>query len=310
MLEVADEERAAAAPRPAALAERDDLLARERAQVLLRAEHGSPERMLAEGGAVDQVLGDDRRLVVGAVDLLDDDPALAVELVGVELRPADEVAQQVDRLGRGLGADGDVEGDQVVARVGVQHAAEPLGGLVDVLVGGVLLAALEDQMLEEVSHPVLLGALRARARVERHEHRQRAGARQRDAVDRQPVGRDRGCWVALISGLPPYKASDAGDVAACEPDARTASLRLPAMSSRRRTLYVLAALLPILLVAGVWLGGHPEDLPSFARSSLVAHGETRVIDEAIDQIAQRLLPQGRPPPAGERVDRRCGREPQ
>jgi len=44
-------------------------------------------------------------------------------------------------------------------------------------------------------------------------------------------------------------------------------------------------MLPILLVLGVWLGGHPEDLPSFARSALVAHGETRVIDEAIDQIA-------------------------
>jgi carboxyl-terminal processing protease len=57
------------------------------------------------------------------------------------------------------------------------------------------------------------------------------------------------------------------------------------MSSRRRTVYVLAALLPVLLVAGVWWGGHPEDLPSFARSALVAHGETRVIDEAIDQIA-------------------------
>ena len=58
---------------------------------------GAPERVLAEGRAVDQVLGDHRGLVVGAVDLLDHDAALAIELLGVEPRPSDEIAQQVDR---------------------------------------------------------------------------------------------------------------------------------------------------------------------------------------------------------------------
>jgi carboxyl-terminal processing protease len=57
------------------------------------------------------------------------------------------------------------------------------------------------------------------------------------------------------------------------------------MSSRKRLTYVLAAMLPILLVVGVWWGGHPEDLPSFARSGLEAHAETRVVDEAIERIA-------------------------
>jgi carboxyl-terminal processing protease len=57
------------------------------------------------------------------------------------------------------------------------------------------------------------------------------------------------------------------------------------MSSRRRLTYVLIALLPVLLVAGVWWGGHPEDLPTFVRSSLVAHADTRVVDEAIERIA-------------------------
>jgi hypothetical protein len=83
-----------------------------------------------------------------------------------------------------------VERDDVVARVSVEHAAEALGCLVDVFVVRVLLAALEDEVLEEVRHAVLLGALVARARVESDEHRQRARARQRDAVDRQLVGRD------------------------------------------------------------------------------------------------------------------------
>ncbi len=104
MLEVAREEGAAARARPAALAEGDDALAREAAQVLLGAEHRASERVIAEGGAVDQVLGDHRGLVEGAVDLLDDDAALAVELLGVDTGPSDEVAEQVDRGGPALSA--------------------------------------------------------------------------------------------------------------------------------------------------------------------------------------------------------------
>ena len=59
------------------------------------------------------------------------------------------------------------------------------------------------------------------------------------------------------------------------------------MPSRRRQplLAVLAIALPALLVLGVYLGGHPEDLPGFARSAFVADHETRVVDEAINRIA-------------------------
>ncbi len=59
------------------------------------------------------------------------------------------------------------------------------------------------------------------------------------------------------------------------------------MPPRRRQplLAALAIALPVLLVLGVYLGGHPEDLPSFARSTFVAHEETRVVSEAIDRIA-------------------------
>ena len=48
---------------------------------------------------------------------------------------------------------------------------------------------------------------------------------------------------------------------------------------------MLAASPPILLILGVWLGGHPEDLPQFARNAFVADHETRVVSEAIDRIA-------------------------
>jgi carboxyl-terminal processing protease len=56
--------------------------------------------------------------------------------------------------------------------------------------------------------------------------------------------------------------------------------------SRRQPLSPeLAILLPILLVAGLWLGGHPEDLPGFVRSAFVANRQTLVVDEAIQRIA-------------------------
>ncbi|MFI5010317.1 MAG: S41 family peptidase [Solirubrobacterales bacterium] len=49
-------------------------------------------------------------------------------------------------------------------------------------------------------------------------------------------------------------------------------------------LAVLAALL-FLLFVGIWLGGHPNELPSFMRSVFVRDHETLAVNEAIDRIA-------------------------
>jgi hypothetical protein len=114
VLEVADQERAAARARPLTAAEGEDRVAAERAQMLLRPQHGPAQRVVPERGTVDQVLGHDRGLVVGARDLLDHDAALAVELVGVDLRPPDEIGQQVDRVPDHLRPAGDVERHEVV----------------------------------------------------------------------------------------------------------------------------------------------------------------------------------------------------
>jgi carboxyl-terminal processing protease len=54
---------------------------------------------------------------------------------------------------------------------------------------------------------------------------------------------------------------------------------------RRSPAPFLVALLPLLLVAGIWLGGHPENLPGFARDALVGDSEGRLYDEALDTIA-------------------------
>lgn len=44
-------------------------------------------------------------------------------------------------------------------------------------------------------------------------------------------------------------------------------------------------MLPLLLILGLWLGGHPEHLPGFLRNAFVADHQTRVVDEAIERVA-------------------------
>jgi carboxyl-terminal processing protease len=55
---------------------------------------------------------------------------------------------------------------------------------------------------------------------------------------------------------------------------------------RRLVTLVLAALVPVALVLGIFLGGHPDDLPGGVRNALVADSQGRLYDEAMD-ILQR-----------------------
>jgi carboxyl-terminal processing protease len=55
-------------------------------------------------------------------------------------------------------------------------------------------------------------------------------------------------------------------------------------SRRQLPRGVLLALLPVLLVVGIFLGGHPSLLPGFARSALVGDDEARLYDEAMGVI--------------------------
>jgi carboxyl-terminal processing protease len=59
------------------------------------------------------------------------------------------------------------------------------------------------------------------------------------------------------------------------------------MSSIRRSsaLAVLTvALVAGLLALGLWLGGHPTDLPGFVRSAFVANGQANTVQEAIETV--------------------------
>jgi carboxyl-terminal processing protease len=51
----------------------------------------------------------------------------------------------------------------------------------------------------------------------------------------------------------------------------------------RRSLAVIV-LVPVLLLAGIWLGGHPDALPGFVRDRLVDDGDAQVYEEALDII--------------------------
>ena len=51
----------------------------------------------------------------------------------------------------------------------------------------------------------------------------------------------------------------------------------------RRSLAVIV-LVPVLLVTGIWLGGHPSVLPSAVRDQLVDDGDAQVYEEAVDII--------------------------
>src|SRR4051812_5974575 len=47
---------------------------------------------------------------------------------------------------------------------------------------------------------------------------------------------------------------------------------------------VLAVLIPVALILGIYLGGHPSSLPGVARDTLVADSDGRLYEEAVDTI--------------------------
>ena len=56
------------------------------------------------------------------------------------------------------------------------------------------------------------------------------------------------------------------------------------MPRRRPVNVTLFVLVPVLLIAGIWLGGHPEFLPGPVRSVLVGDSDGRLYQEAINTI--------------------------
>jgi|tagenome__1003787_1003787.scaffolds.fasta_scaffold20920400_2 carboxyl-terminal processing protease len=53
---------------------------------------------------------------------------------------------------------------------------------------------------------------------------------------------------------------------------------------RQPLVVVLGVLAPLLLVLGIWLGGHPDALPGPLRDALVGDGDAQVVDNALDTV--------------------------
>jgi carboxyl-terminal processing protease len=65
-------------------------------------------------------------------------------------------------------------------------------------------------------------------------------------------------------------------------------MHTPARVSRRRVSRgpLLAVLVPVLLIVGIWLGGHPSWLPGPVRDAFVDDGQGRLYDQALDVISR------------------------
>jgi carboxyl-terminal processing protease len=65
-------------------------------------------------------------------------------------------------------------------------------------------------------------------------------------------------------------------------------MHTPARVSRRRAARgpLLAVLVPLVLIAGIWLGGHPSSLPGPVRDVFVDDSQGRLYDQALDVIAR------------------------
>ena len=69
------------------------------------------------------------------------------------------------------------------------------------------------------------------------------------------------------------------------------------MRHRRRPPLILAVLIPLALVLGIWLGGHPDSLPGFARDDARRRHRRAPLRGGGRHDRARLLPQGRSRPA-------------
>ena len=164
--------------------EGEQIVAADRLDGVGRAQHRPAERLAGQRGLLelveDHVVGRVERLA----DLLQDDAALALQLVGIEHRVAQDVGHHLDAERHVLLQDRGVVGRDLAAGIGVEAAAD----ILDLLGDGAGRAgprALERHVLEHVRHAVQLGrsrgACRRRPRCRARPIRPRASRRPRRA---------------------------------------------------------------------------------------------------------------------------------
>src|SRR5208337_2104248 len=126
------------------------------------AEDGAAERVFRPKAAgedvVEQVLG----IVQVHLDLFQNNLALLVDVVGIELGPQDQVGENVEGDGQVLVEHFGVEANLLLGGESVEHAADGIHFAGDIF-GGAAVGALEDHVLQEMSQSVFGGDFAAGA---------------------------------------------------------------------------------------------------------------------------------------------------
>ena len=153
----------------------------------LAAEHHPAERLVSEQLLFVDVVDEIARRVEVHVHLLDDHALLALDLLGLELRVAQHVDEDVQRDLPRLARAADVVARVLLAREGVELAADRVHLGRDVARGRAAFRPLEHHVLGEVGDPVRLPGLVAGAGRDHDEARDRLRVRQRRRQDAQAV---------------------------------------------------------------------------------------------------------------------------
>ena len=166
--------------------EGEEIVAADRLDRGRGAQHRTAERLARECGLLelveDHVVGRVERLA----DLLQDDAALALQLVGIEHRVAQDVGHHLDAERHVLLQHRGVVGGDLAAGIGVEAAAD----ILDLLGDGACRAgpgALEGHVLQHVRHAVELGGLVPRTAGDPDAERRRLDLRHLVDRDAQAV---------------------------------------------------------------------------------------------------------------------------
>ena len=168
----------------------------ERLDAFLRAENRTAERMpfpeVLREQLVDQVVG----RVLDHLDLFEDDLLLALDFIGDEGRTQDDVGEQIDGKRQVLVEHLDVVAGVFLRGEGVELPADRIDRLRDVL-GGALLGAFEEHVLDEMRDAAALVALVPRAPHQPDTDRHRTHMRHRLGDETEPVIEDFASYHSL-----------------------------------------------------------------------------------------------------------------
>jgi hypothetical protein len=167
----------------------NEILAADRSHRIRGAEDRRAERMSLPERADEVLVREIFGVVVGLADLLENHPALDLDIGGGERRRQHDVAEQVEGFG-----EPDVKRPRVEARVlpgreGVHFAAEPVDLPSDLDVGAAP-GPLEEKVFQKMREALPGGRLLRRARAHEEAERERPHVRHRIDEDRDAVLED------------------------------------------------------------------------------------------------------------------------